>query len=900
VKSKFIIAILVLFMILSGQTVTAEDSFSDTQEAKLLTALGIMDDFKDSQGNLVTRAEFSIYVAKLAGIYTEEPYFSAFKDVTNETKGAGSIRNLSSAGYINGFEDGYFYPESPILYEQAVKILIDILGYTYKASANGGYPTGYMIAASGNGLTRGFKNAQGSYVTSYEAAKLICNAIDIDIITMSSYGADYSMVSEKGKTILTEMLSIGKIKGRVTANEDTSIYSADALSKGRIMIGSRIFRYQKDDSYDFLGRNVTAYYYDNDEPEPELIYMTVNSDLEKSIEINAQDILPTTTVDTIYYEENDKIRDINIKNITVIYNGKFAKSYTDDDFRIECGTIRLLDTDYNNKYDIAFVTSYETYVTEYVTSEYIGMKYGVQPLETDDYDEIIVYRDGEAADITDIEVWDVLSVIKMDKKLKIYASGNKITSGIEEISEDFIKAGGEELEISVYYERNINNFPQLNFNNDFVIHLDYFGRIATVSTEITKYGSEEYAYLIELKETNKLDLKYTLRLLVYNDFGYTSGSEVRYFKVADKAKINGVTLDNIRAFPEIYDAAENSIKRQLIKIKTNSEGDVTFIFTAKNKISMHIDDDSTKGLNPDYVENYNGYTADEFTLDAIVPSGTAYRAAGMCTFESLKYQNGSLTNVYVTSSVKEAADDEFKIYGSDYLKEGKSYPKAYMYDVTEFYKMRIVVLVNEDFAPISGVDSISNDSEPLCVESISQGVNPDGNSTWIVNGYYLGKKVKFRAYSNELMDNSGAWGSEYYGIKVNELVKGSVIQFRQNSRDEIIEMRVIFMPGNNMLYTEKNNENSISEGRNIAGFYTAYGIVKKRTDDGLVYNAQADMNGENRAWDRNQICVTATVVIYNRDENIMKLAKLSEIRDNDKVFLTRINANEAGLIVVFR
>lgn len=89
-----------------------------------MSALGIIKGYPDGTfkpDNQITRAEFVTMLIQCGDIepYTELP----FDDVSSELWSADYIYSAYKVGYIDGYEDGTFRPDSPITRAEAVKII---------------------------------------------------------------------------------------------------------------------------------------------------------------------------------------------------------------------------------------------------------------------------------------------------------------------------------------------------------------------------------------------------------------------------------------------------------------------------------------------------------------------------------------------------------------------------------------------------------------------------------------------------------------------------------------------------------------------------------------------------------------------------------------------------------
>ncbi len=174
-----------------------------------LTALGIVKG--DPNGNMrlgdaVTRAEMSAIICRLRGMTeTPETADTVFDDVKSEHWASGYINEVCNIGVINGYDDGTFRPDNDVTYQEAVKMLVSLLGYAPKADMFGGYPEGYLEAARQHGLTSGVEFSPEAPCTRGDVFILAENALDIPLM-MQKDGADLGVyvicdgtLNEKGE-----------------------------------------------------------------------------------------------------------------------------------------------------------------------------------------------------------------------------------------------------------------------------------------------------------------------------------------------------------------------------------------------------------------------------------------------------------------------------------------------------------------------------------------------------------------------------------------------------------------------------------------------------------------------------------------------------------------------------
>lgn len=156
---------------------------SDSEMASLLSELDIMvgDDYGDFNfDGLVTRAQMAKIAVASSSVKNTVALglqFSPFSDVKGSYWGAPYIRTAVSAGIVDGYIDGTFRPEGTVTYEEAVTMMLRVLGYTDE-DFGASYPYGQLGTASGLKLTDGVEKNIGEQMSRRDVAKLVCNALD--------------------------------------------------------------------------------------------------------------------------------------------------------------------------------------------------------------------------------------------------------------------------------------------------------------------------------------------------------------------------------------------------------------------------------------------------------------------------------------------------------------------------------------------------------------------------------------------------------------------------------------------------------------------------------------------------------------------------------------------------
>lgn len=198
---KISAALLAGAMALSCAAVTAQAP-SD-EHTKELAELKIMVGDENDNMNFdqsTNRAEI-IKMLCVAGKIDTAQHTESFPDVTEEHWAYDFICAAKDKGIVSGDENGLFNPEKAVTGEEAIKMIVGLLGYTPRAEAVGGYPIGYMATASQLGLTRDLALVSNSAISRGDLGEIFWRALDIPLMKAENLGNDdeaYVIADGKG------------------------------------------------------------------------------------------------------------------------------------------------------------------------------------------------------------------------------------------------------------------------------------------------------------------------------------------------------------------------------------------------------------------------------------------------------------------------------------------------------------------------------------------------------------------------------------------------------------------------------------------------------------------------------------------------------------------------------
>lgn len=166
-----------------------------------LTNLEILSGYEDGTirlNNNISRAEFSEIAAKVlpsiikadvGGGWTLSSN-GTFVDLSNEYWATNAILRMKVLGYIDGYEDNTFRAENNITYNEAIKIIIEMLNYGGYAQELGGYPEGYTEQAKKLGITEGLSFNGYSPATRGDIILMIEKMLDIPHLVTTEYNVN--------------------------------------------------------------------------------------------------------------------------------------------------------------------------------------------------------------------------------------------------------------------------------------------------------------------------------------------------------------------------------------------------------------------------------------------------------------------------------------------------------------------------------------------------------------------------------------------------------------------------------------------------------------------------------------------------------------------------------------
>ena len=549
------------------------DTAQNREKIRHLARLGIVEGFEDEtfRGNRkVSRGEFVKSTVRLLNLAVTPPADIPFEDVPKAHGYFSYIGTAASHGILLGDGSGYFRPDDPISVSEAVKIIVEALGYKALAVHKGGYPNGYFTTANELKLLAGFPK-EGS-ITRANLVNLMYQAMNTKMTVISSLVGEDAIFARE-KTVLEQCFEIYKDIGIVYTDGHTSFEGGSAPGN---MITINGKEYSADTYFPeiYIGNRVEFYYKDGVILSAEKYRDTVITEIDK------EDIEALSDTE-VRFNQEEKTKRISFSGgLTIIYNGSVLSSYSARTLMPDYGVIRCMDWNGDGICEVLYI------------DDALQMKAGVVSDDT----------------VTDADNPEFRLKIKGDSRYMVFQNGKQI----EMPTADSI--------LTVFADRytvkngvKLPDTKALNVCRIEVSNKTINGRIESVIKDEKKIliNGVVYRYMPELEA--KLIPGLTLRFYVdffgricragdsdsFDNYVYfmgvssPSGLHAPQFKIFDQEKtdtvhlesrvrINGSAATDIRAALQkagLVDSSGNSVP-QLIKIKKNLEGKISSVNTA--------------------------------------------------------------------------------------------------------------------------------------------------------------------------------------------------------------------------------------------------------------------------------------------------------------------------------
>ena len=569
-----------------------------------LTKLSVIDGYEDNTfkpDNSITRAEFTKIIVFALGhqnlTYSEYDYTDIDGNWAKDY-----IQTASNLGIISGFGDGIFQPDSPVTYEQALKMVVCTLGYeqfTQELESDmGNWASKYIREAATLGLTDKITGLQfASNAPRGVVAQIIYNALDIEMYENTGYSWQ-----KTNKTLLHTYLQADMVKGTLVGvgenvTEDCTRSLVDnemdilTQSGEEVIINFSEYTQNKEDIIKYLGITLTVYYRELSAGDDKMLIIIDDETTKNAyVELKYDDLESMSGNTLRYYDSNGKQKNIKLRetDLTVRYNGKnvaadstvtltnpvtnteetFTRQQalemwltSDSDYFIY-GDIRLTDNGSDNTIDMIQINNYKTIValgapssSDYrITDKLVTGNYLILDPQSANY-EYTITKNGSTIPVTSIAANDVILYAEsLDGSYYSVVVANKTVSGsVTSVSSDKkrMTINGTSYTIgdkcASYIKEKDNKEIKAGVSGTF--YLDALD--TAVYGTLTQEAVSPYAYIANAFYDYDKGRKEYITVYAPN----VSASSSESYQLKDKVKFNGSNVDSETVLNRLLESA---------------------------------------------------------------------------------------------------------------------------------------------------------------------------------------------------------------------------------------------------------------------------------------------------------------------------------------------------------
>lgn len=535
-------------------------------ETGLLRALSIIPEEIDFSSD-ITREETAVVLCKMLGkesVARSSANVRYYEDVSANAYSLGYINVVTNEGLFSGRSETMFDPTAPITYAELSKLLVMATGYHTLGERKGGFPGGYISAASQLKILKDVNLTSKSTVSWTDAIQMVFNAMQVDILSGLVYTAEGSYIElgkSQGDNILKLNHNVYASKGQITGTAVCKIFGTGLsreLEVGEIEINGLMYSYdpEKIAFVEGLTGYRTEYFYKElSEDDFELVYAYVED--STSISLMSYDITKVYGFDEgetgkayIEYFIDDLTMDEAEKvslapRLALIVNNEKTPKVTNSDLKPECGRVTLIDSDDDGVYDVAIVVNYDMKIVDVVSmyDKHIFFKSNDEleaatPLVLNDKYVDVEYnitKGGKRLFITDLREGDILGIIVSERGKKPFYQIEVLSSYVEGIVEQFgsdgIVVDGVTYGVSADFDFEANDIKP---GDKYKLYFDFKDELFFAETQEDPIPFEYLLLGVERMRGGRGKIRFKM---CYHAT-YT-GKKVKIYDAADEVNIDG-------------------------------------------------------------------------------------------------------------------------------------------------------------------------------------------------------------------------------------------------------------------------------------------------------------------------------------------------------------------------
>lgn len=491
-KKKLIASVLLAVMLVCSIGVHASVEYSGAFAQDVLRNLDIMKGDENGNMNLgssLTRAEFAkiaINSSKYKNSVAHGAKISVFQDCTYTHWAAPYVKVAVTNKVVTGYPDGTFKPDNTVSLEEAVTVMLRLLGYADEDFGNT-WPYGQVSLAEGIGLTDNIEKGIGEAMSREDALKMVYNTLNAKV-----KDSDREYCGEIDVSLHADAIIIA------TSAEDSSV------SYGNVLTSAGTFRCD-----DYISDYVGLKGFLAVKSSGEVICFTP-SDKNTVSEYIVYSVLSNSII--AYHD--GAMTELKLSDGTPVYSGAEKLTFASAKSDVEIGDVICAVTSKNGSVDYLTLTK-DSLDGPHVLYSYTDNWYS---RFTSDFANLTLVRNGEKVSLSSAKAYDVLYYSK--ELNTVFAYAKTVTGVYEEAipnkeAPTSVVVSGTQYDIeSVEAFSKLSSSGNLAYGSSVTLLLGKDSKIAEVLSSDKALGaSETVGYLTEIgkKQFEKNGEPYTSR-----------------------------------------------------------------------------------------------------------------------------------------------------------------------------------------------------------------------------------------------------------------------------------------------------------------------------------------------------------------------------------------------------
>ena len=223
---KKLLALLLAACIAVSMLVLPASAANNNTAVQFAVTLGAMDNTQTGALNAaVTRGAFARMLVAFStfreSVGAQGTVGTLYTDVPGTSPWAPYIRIAVQQGWLNGYTDGSYRPDSAVTLEEACTAVLKLMGYKM-TELNGSFPNAQLNKASEIGLRTNLERKPGEAMNYEDCAALLYNALTANTASGSAYGTSLGFTVSNGQVDGSTVL-MSSLQGPFVAGADTQL-----------------------------------------------------------------------------------------------------------------------------------------------------------------------------------------------------------------------------------------------------------------------------------------------------------------------------------------------------------------------------------------------------------------------------------------------------------------------------------------------------------------------------------------------------------------------------------------------------------------------------------------------------------------------------------------------------